>query len=146
MPPFLQVNGVDVNNINSLSDLEHVLEYVESAIDDSGTEKSPSVVLETFRECAKLVFRIRNDANERTFFRDYCFVCRILGQALKSEAGNHAAVRGRLVGLAEGLGVAVGESSVTDAEFRSEGIRKFCQNSSGKAKSYVVSLLPPNLG
>ena len=59
--PFLQVNGVDVNDINSLSDVEHVLEYVESAIDDSGSEKSPSVVMETFRECAKLVFRMRND-------------------------------------------------------------------------------------
>ena len=28
------------------------------------------------------------------FFRDSCFVCRILGQALESEARNHAAVKG----------------------------------------------------
>ena len=51
----LQVNGMDVDNINSLSDIDNVLEYVEAAIDDSGSEKSPSIAMETARECAKLV-------------------------------------------------------------------------------------------
>ena len=58
-------------------------------------------------------------------FRDSCFSRRILGEALESEAGSHPAVRGRLIGLAERLGVAVAESSDLDAELRSEGIRKF---------------------
>ena len=47
------------------------------------------------------------------------------------EAGN----QGRLIGLAERLGVAVAESSVLDAEFRSEGMGKFSERSSGKRKS-----------
>ena len=47
------------------------------------------------------------------------------------EAGN----QGRLIGLAERLGVAVAESFVLDAEFRSEGMGKFSERSSGKRKS-----------
>ena len=46
-----QLNGVD--NSNSLSDIDDVLEYVEAAIDESGSEKSPSAVMETARACAK---------------------------------------------------------------------------------------------
>ena len=46
-------NSNDVDNINSLSDIDDVLEYVEAAIDESGSEKSPSAVMETARACAK---------------------------------------------------------------------------------------------
>ena len=96
------MNGVNLNNINSLSDIEHVLDYVETVIDNSWSEKSPPVVMETAKKCV-----------------------RILGEVLKSEAGNPAAIRGRLIGLAEGLGVSVAESSVPDANIRAQGIRKF---------------------
>ena len=49
----LQVNGIDVNNINSLSEIDQVLASVEAAIGESGTDKSPLAFLETVRGCAK---------------------------------------------------------------------------------------------
>ena len=50
------MNGVDVNNIISLADINHVLVFVEAALGDSGSEKSPAEVLETARKCARYVF------------------------------------------------------------------------------------------
>ena len=49
---------------------------------------------------------------------------RILGAVLTSQGENRAAVGGRIIGLAERLGVAVAESSAQDAELFSERIRK----------------------
>ena len=46
-------NSNDVDNINSLTDIDDVLEYVEAAIYEPGREQSPSEVMETARACAK---------------------------------------------------------------------------------------------
>ena len=52
---FLQVNGMDLDRLNSLSDIDHVLKFVEASIDDLGSKKSPSAAMEAIRECFKLV-------------------------------------------------------------------------------------------
>ena len=63
---------------------------------------------------------------------------------LVSGAGTDVEVRGRLIGLAEKLGVAVAESPVPDAELVSDEIRKYIssQISSRKAQSNAASHLP----
>ena len=50
---FLQVNGMDLNHLNSLSDIDHVLKFVEDSIADLGNKKSPS--MEAIQEYFKLV-------------------------------------------------------------------------------------------
>ena len=63
-----------------------------------------------------------------------------------SGAGSHIEVRGRLIGLAEKLGVAIAESSVPDAEVLSDEIRKLDKNNARNAESSAASHLPPDLG
>ena len=75
-------------------------------------------------------------------FRRSCFFCRILGKVLASGAGSHIEVRGRLIGLAEKLGVAIAESSVPDAEVLSDEIRKLDKNNARNAESSAASHLP----
>ena len=65
-----------------------------------------------------------------------CFFYRILGKVWASGAGSHIEVRGRLIGLAEKLGVAIAESSVPDAEVLSDEIRKLDKNNARNAELF----------
>ena len=89
---------------------------------------------------------VRQIKDASRLFRRSCFFYRILGKVLASGSGNHIEVSGRLIGLAEKLGVAIAESSVPDAEVLSDEIRKLDKNNARNAESSAASHLPPDLG
>ena len=98
--------------------------------------------LQNNREC----YFLRQIQDVSRLFRRSCFSYRILGKVLTSEAGNHIEVRGRLIRLAENLGVIIAEASVSDAEVRSDEIRKLDKNIARNVESSAASHLPPDLG